>query len=131
MPFPSLDKDILFGLFKRDDFQIEEIVAWDSLIKWGINQTHELESKSDRDEWTDQNYEDLKCTLNDFIPLIKFSKFSSEDFHRKVRPYKAVIPNNIYEEIQYIKCLLFLSLILWYDDHHMAFQSRKCFNFNT
>ncbi|UZO14555.1 uncharacterized protein OCT59_006011 [Rhizophagus irregularis] len=37
--FPSLDKDILFGLLKRDDLQIEEVVAWDYLIKWGIEQT--------------------------------------------------------------------------------------------
>jgi hypothetical protein len=35
--FPSLDKDILYELLKRDDLQIEEAVAWDSLIKWGID----------------------------------------------------------------------------------------------
>ena len=96
--FPLLDKDILFGLFKCDDFQVEEIVAWDSLIKWGIKQTPELENKNNQNEWTDKNYEDLKNTLSDFIPLIKFLKITSEDFHHKVRPYKAVIPSNIYEE---------------------------------
>src|SRR3989337_3284894 len=31
--FPSLDKDILYGLLKRDDFQVEEAVIWDHLIK--------------------------------------------------------------------------------------------------
>src|ERR1044072_5042025 len=34
--FPSLDKDILYSLLKRDDLHIEETVAWDCLIKWGI-----------------------------------------------------------------------------------------------
>ena len=34
--FPFLDKDILYEIFKRDDFQIEEIVAWEYLIKWDI-----------------------------------------------------------------------------------------------
>ncbi|GBC38310.2 hypothetical protein GLOIN_2v1480795 [Rhizophagus irregularis DAOM 181602=DAOM 197198] len=37
--FPSLDKDILYGLLKRDDMQIDEVSVWDSLIKWGIEQT--------------------------------------------------------------------------------------------
>src|SRR2546429_6628360 len=96
--FPLLDKEILFDLFKRDDFQVEEIVAWDSLIKWGIKQTPELENKNNQNEWTDKNYENLKNTLSDFIPLIKFLKITSEDFHHKVRPYKAIIPVNIYEE---------------------------------
>ena len=48
--FSLLDKDILFDLFKCDDFQVEEIVAWDSLIKWGIKQTPELENKNNQNE---------------------------------------------------------------------------------
>ncbi|RGB29515.1 hypothetical protein C1646_672400 [Rhizophagus diaphanus] len=57
--FPSLDKDILYNLFKRDELNIKEIVVWDYLIKWGIQQTPEL----------------------------------------GIRPYKAVITYNIYEEV--------------------------------
>ena len=77
--FSSLDKNILFGLFKHDKFQIEEVVAWDFLIKWGIRQTPGLEDKNNQNEWTDKYYEDLKNTLSDFIPLIKiyFCQFSS------------------------------------------------------
>ena len=78
--------------------QIDEIVIWDYLVKWGIKQTPELENKNNRDEWTDKNYDDLKNTLSDFIPLIKFLRITSEDFHIKVRPYKSIIPNNIYED---------------------------------
>jgi hypothetical protein len=92
--FPSLDKDILYGLLKRDDLQIEEIVAWDSLIKWGIEQTPGLESKN-----SNENFKALKKTLSRFIPLIRFVEISSADFFDKVRPYKAVIPYHIYEEV--------------------------------
>jgi hypothetical protein len=35
--FPLLDKDVLFGLLKRDDLQIDEIDAWNCLIKWVLN----------------------------------------------------------------------------------------------
>ncbi|RIA90651.1 hypothetical protein C1645_805625 [Glomus cerebriforme] len=99
--FLSLDKGILFYLLKREDFQIrniKEVVVWDSLIKWGINQIPELENKNNKDMWTEKNYEDLKNTLSDFIPLIKFININSDDFYDKVRPYEAIIPNNIYEE---------------------------------
>src|SRR2546421_3135613 len=98
--FPSLDKDILYGLLKRDDLQIEEIVAWDNLIKWGIEQTPGLGSRNqDRVKWNNSNYGALKKTLSQFIPLIRFSEISSKDFFDKVRPYKVVIPDHIYEEI--------------------------------
>ncbi|GBC38279.1 hypothetical protein GLOIN_2v1778231 [Rhizophagus irregularis DAOM 181602=DAOM 197198] len=99
--FPSLDKDILFGLLKRDDLQIEEVVAWDYLIKWGIEQTPGLGSKnSDRTKWNKENYKALKKTLNQFIPLIRFVEISSDDFFDKVRPYKTIIPHHIYEELE-------------------------------
>ncbi|RGB24217.1 hypothetical protein C1646_821716 [Rhizophagus diaphanus] len=98
--FPSLDTNILFGLLKRDDLQIKEIAAWDCLIKWGIEQSPGLGSKnSDRTKWNKENYEALKKILNKFIPLIRFVEISSEDFFDKVRPYKAIIPHHIYEEV--------------------------------
>ena len=92
-------KDIPYEIFKRDDLQIEEIVAWDYLIKWGIEQTPGLgSSNSNRAKWNDNNYEALKNTLSRFIPLIRFVEISA-DFFDKVRPYKAIIPHHIYEEV--------------------------------
>jgi hypothetical protein len=99
--FPSLDKDILFSLLKRNDLQIEEIFVWDYLIKWGIEQTSGLGSEnSDRTKWNKENYEELKKTLSQFIPLIRFVSISRADFFDKVNPYKAIIPSNIYKEIE-------------------------------
>ncbi|RGB24673.1 hypothetical protein C1646_676194 [Rhizophagus diaphanus] len=99
--FPSLDKDILYGLLKRDDFPVEEDVVWNCLIKWGIEQTPGLGKKnSDRTKWSNTNYQALKKTLNQFIPLIRFTEFSSAEYFDKIRPYKAIIPNHIYDEIE-------------------------------
>ncbi|POG59428.1 hypothetical protein GLOIN_2v1848183 [Rhizophagus irregularis DAOM 181602=DAOM 197198] len=98
--FLFLDKAILYELLERNDFLIEEVIVWDYLIKWGIEQTHGLGNKnSDRIKWNDENYEALKETLSQFIPLIRFSEISSVDFYDKVYPFKAVIPNHIYEEV--------------------------------
>ncbi|RGB30054.1 hypothetical protein C1646_765847 [Rhizophagus diaphanus] len=99
--FTSLDKDILYGLLERNDLQIEEIVVWDSLIKWGIEQTPGLGSmNSNRSKWSNINYEALKKTLDSFIPLIRFVEISSVDYFDKVRPYKSIIPYHICEEIE-------------------------------
>ncbi len=75
-------------------FQIEEIVIWDNLIKWDIQQIPGLRNIDRR---SNKNYEDLKNTLTNFIPLIRFLNISSDDFYDKVRPYEQIIPNKIYE----------------------------------
>uniref|UniRef100_U9U9I6 Uncharacterized protein n=1 Tax=Rhizophagus irregularis (strain DAOM 181602 / DAOM 197198 / MUCL 43194) TaxID=747089 RepID=U9U9I6_RHIID len=55
---------------------------------------------SDKTKWNNEDYESLKETLKQFIPLIRFVEISSKNFYDKVQPYKAIIPNNIYEEIE-------------------------------
>ena len=54
----------------------------------------------DRDKWNNEDYEALKKTLNQFIPLIRFMEISSDDFCNKIKPYKDIISNQIYEEIE-------------------------------
>ncbi|EXX50245.1 hypothetical protein RirG_272640 [Rhizophagus irregularis DAOM 197198w] len=99
--FPSINKQILLGVLKRDDLQIEEIIIWDYLIKWGIEQTPGLGNENcDRENWNYEDYEALKNTLNQFIPLIRFAGISHADFFDKVRPYRNIITDNIYEEIE-------------------------------
>ena len=98
--FWSLDKDMFFSLFKRDDLKIEEIIIWDSLIKWGINQIPELKNiNNNRDKWTNENYEDLKNILEKFISLIRFLDISSDDFYDKVHPYERIISHQIYDDV--------------------------------
>ncbi len=99
--FPLLDRDILYGLLKRDDLLVERIVIWDCLIRWGIEQTPGLGSMNgDITRWNQENFKDLEKTLSPFIPLIRFEEISRADFFNKVRPYKAVIPHHVYEEIE-------------------------------
>ncbi|CAB4385826.1 unnamed protein product [Rhizophagus irregularis] len=37
--FLSLDKDTIYKMLERDDIKINEVTAWEQLIKWGIKQT--------------------------------------------------------------------------------------------
>jgi hypothetical protein len=145
--FLSLDKDILYKVLERDDLQIKEVVVWDHLIKWGIEQIPGLgnencdvtlnhlikwgiertpglgnencdvtwdrfikwgiertpvsgNEKCGKDKWSNEDYKALKKILNEFIPLIRFVEITFDDFKDKIRPYKTIIPDQIYEEIE-------------------------------
>ncbi len=98
--FPSSDNDFLFELLKRDDLQVDEIDIWDCLIKWVIEQTPGLGSKNhDKTKWNQENFEALKKSLGQFIPLIRFVEISPADFYDKIRPYEAVIPHHIFKDV--------------------------------
>ncbi|CAB4385839.1 unnamed protein product [Rhizophagus irregularis] len=99
--FLSLDKHIFYDLLERENLLIKEIVAWDHLIRWGIEQTPGLESEnSDRNKWNKGDYEALYETLYQFIPLIRFVDITFDDYNNKIKPYKDIIPKQIYEEIE-------------------------------
>uniref|UniRef100_U9SNW7 Serine-enriched protein n=1 Tax=Rhizophagus irregularis (strain DAOM 181602 / DAOM 197198 / MUCL 43194) TaxID=747089 RepID=U9SNW7_RHIID len=103
--FSSINKEILFDLLERDDLQIKEVIIWDYLIKWGVEQTSGLGNESsNRAKWNNKDYKKLKKTLNQFIPLIRFTEISRADFFDKVCPYRTIIPNHIYEEIEECYC---------------------------
>ena len=97
--FPTLEEDVLLDLLKRNDLDMEEIDVWNSLIEWGIHQTDEMDSKTDVTTWSKDNFEALKNKLSKFIELVRFYEISSADFFYKVRPYKSILPSDLYEDI--------------------------------
>ncbi|EXX52852.1 uncharacterized protein OCT59_005910 [Rhizophagus irregularis] len=67
----------------------------------GIEQTPGLgRLNCDRNKWNNEDYEALKETLDEFIPLIRFTNIITDDFNDKIEPYKDIIPNQIYKEIE-------------------------------
>ncbi|CAG8779970.1 36254_t:CDS:2 [Gigaspora margarita] len=104
--FPTLNKDILLSLVKRDDMDIEEIDIWKYLLKWGTAQSVAFKESSkgksqkmDVTKWEDSDFASLKKSLDPFIPYIRFHEISREDFYHHIRPYKKAIPENIYEDL--------------------------------
>ncbi len=87
-------------MFIRNDLKVEETVAWNCLIKWGIEQTSGLGSKNNnRTKWNQENFEALEKTLSQFIPLIRIVEISPNDFFNKICLYKSIIPHHIYKEV--------------------------------
>ncbi|RHZ88259.1 hypothetical protein Glove_24g64 [Diversispora epigaea] len=73
--FNSLQESAQVSLLKRDDLQLEEVVIWEYIIKWGIAQ-------------------------NSTLPLL-FNNFhiSNEDFWSKVEPYKKIFDKQLWKDL--------------------------------
>ncbi|CAG8596593.1 15780_t:CDS:2 [Funneliformis caledonium] len=95
----KLNKRILSLILNLDNLYIEEDDVWEFLMRWGIEHTKVLLSKRDITKWNGEDIEELRSTLDGLIPLIRFREISSDDFYEKIRPYKIIIPHEIYEDI--------------------------------
>src|SRR5438874_1798746 len=93
----SIEKSMLITILKKDDLELDETNIWDCVIQWGIGQNQEL--RKDISEWNEEDFKILKDILEDIIPLIRFNEIKSKDFSKKIRLYRKVFNEDIYEEI--------------------------------
>jgi hypothetical protein len=84
-------------LLKRDDLLLDEIEIWDNLIKWSFAQHPYIQQ--DVMIWNKEEIAIMKNTFCMFIPLIRFYHISSEDFHLKVYPFKALLSKDLTNNI--------------------------------
>ncbi|CAI2193476.1 10065_t:CDS:2, partial [Funneliformis geosporum] len=91
------DELLLEELFKNvQEYLLEKDPSW---IQQNYIFVLHTVKKSDLVTWNQKDFEALEKTLSQFIPLIRFTDISSIDFYDKIRPYKAIIPHHINEEI--------------------------------
>ncbi|RHZ83842.1 hypothetical protein Glove_87g86 [Diversispora epigaea] len=95
--FTSLQEIALISILKRDDLKVEEIKIWDYVIKWGIEQNHTL--PDDSKEWSNEDFETLKLTLQHCLPFIRYFHISSEDIWEKVKPYEKILEKQLWDDI--------------------------------
>jgi hypothetical protein len=97
--FKDIDKSFFISLLKKDDLGgLKEIYIWDSVIQWGVGQIENLKEKN-ISEWNENDFNELKFILKDFIPLIRFQDISIEEFYNKIEPYKMVFPNTLWKTL--------------------------------
>ncbi|RHZ76552.1 hypothetical protein Glove_196g46 [Diversispora epigaea] len=100
--FTSLQESAMVSLLKRDDLQLEEVIIWEYVIKWGISQNSIL--PVDLKKWTKENFETLKTTLQQCLPLIRYFHIPGTDVLNKVKPYKKILDKQLWEDLkQYLK----------------------------
>jgi hypothetical protein len=95
--FTSISEKVLISLIQLDKVQMSEVHMWEHVLKWGIAQNPEL--SSDPSSYSNEDFNSLKNTLRQFIPLIKFTEFTSKEFLNKVYSYKKIIPKDLRENL--------------------------------
>ncbi|GBC27033.2 BTB/POZ protein [Rhizophagus irregularis DAOM 181602=DAOM 197198] len=100
--FTSISEKVLISLIQLDKVQMSEVQIWEHVLKWGIAQNPEL--SLDPSSYSNDDFNALKNTLQQFIPLIKFTEFASKEFLSKVYPYRKIISEDLYENL--IQCFL-------------------------
>jgi hypothetical protein len=73
------------------------IQVWEHVIKWGLAKNPEL--PSDPTSFSKDDFNTLKDTLQQCIPLIRFHNLTSKDFLKKLKPYKKILPKELYNDL--------------------------------
>ncbi|RHZ78387.1 hypothetical protein Glove_165g121 [Diversispora epigaea] len=95
--FTLLKETVLISILKRDDLNVEEIKTWDYVIKWGIAQNPTL--PNDSEGWSKENFEALKITLQQCLPLIRYFHIPVGDIWKKVKPYKKILEEKLWDDL--------------------------------
>ncbi|GBC12382.2 BTB/POZ protein [Rhizophagus irregularis DAOM 181602=DAOM 197198] len=94
--FTSIPEKALISLIRHDKVKMG-VRIWEHVLKWGIAKNPGL--SSDPSSYSNDDFNVLKNTLQQFIPLIKFNEFTSREFLNKVYPYKKVIPEDLQDNL--------------------------------
>jgi hypothetical protein len=95
--FVTLKEPLLELLLNRDDLNLDEIIIWDSLIKWGLAQNSSIQQ--DVKKWDKEEFDIMEKTLHSCIPLVRFNYISQEDLHDKVFPLKTLLLKDLYDDL--------------------------------
>ncbi|RIB19722.1 hypothetical protein C2G38_2035838 [Gigaspora rosea] len=98
LKFFPLSENYLVFILKFDYLQIDEILIWDYVIKWGIAQNPSLSPNPD--QWSDADISTLKNTLKNCLPLIRYFQISGKDIFDKIRPYQKIFDQSLWDDIE-------------------------------
>ncbi|GET03449.1 carbohydrate-binding module family 13 protein [Rhizophagus clarus] len=96
--FTSIPEKLLISAIQNDNLQMSEIQVWEHVLKWGIAQNSDkLPFKLE--DYSKEDFNTLKSTLQQCIPFIRFYNLTSEEFAEKVFPYKKVLPKELCKNV--------------------------------
>ncbi len=95
--FVSIPEKSLISLIQNDNLPISDVQVWEHVLKWGIAQNSEL--PSDLSNYSKNDFNILKITLQQCIPFIRFYNLTSKEFSDKVLPYKKILSKELYKEL--------------------------------
>jgi hypothetical protein len=96
--FISIPEKLLISVIQNDNLQMSEIQVWEHVLKWGMAQ-NSAKLPSDLKDYSQEDFNTLKNTLQPCISFIRFYNLTSKEFAQKVYPYKEVLPKELYENV--------------------------------
>ncbi|GES83701.1 BTB/POZ protein [Rhizophagus clarus] len=93
--FSSIPEKLLITIIQNDKLKMNEIQVWEHVIKWGLAQNPEL--SSDPRNYSKEDFNVLKNTLQQCIPFIRFHNLTSKEFSDNIIPYKKILPKELYK----------------------------------
>ncbi|PKC57026.1 hypothetical protein RhiirA1_541818 [Rhizophagus irregularis] len=95
--FTSISEKLLISLIQHDKIKMSKVQIWEHILKWGIAKNPGL--SSDSSSYSNDDFNALRNALQQLIPLIKFTEFTSREFLNEVYPYKKIIPDEMCENL--------------------------------
>ncbi|GBB96629.1 hypothetical protein RclHR1_00280021 [Rhizophagus clarus] len=95
--FTLISEKALISLIQHDKLQMSEIQVWEHALKWGIAQNPKL--SLDRSNYSNDDYNILKNTLQQCIPLINFKNLTSKEFLDNIFPYQKILPEGLFIDL--------------------------------
>ena len=78
----STSEKLLISLIQANNLQMSDIQVWEYVLKWGLAQNPELPSNPE--EFSKEDFNALKNSLQQCIPYINFYNLTSDEFLDKV-----------------------------------------------
>src|SRR5688572_9109265 len=97
LDFISIPEKSLVSIIQNDNLQVSEVQIWEYVLKWGLAQNPEL--PSDPTSFSSEDFNTLKNTLQQCIPIIRFYNLTSKEFLDKVLPYEEILPKELYKDL--------------------------------
>ncbi|KAG9307825.1 hypothetical protein G9A89_023390 [Geosiphon pyriformis] len=97
--FTSLSENILSSILTRNDLNMEESKIWEKIVEWGVAKLDPNIQMKEVLNWTDENFNAFKESIERLLPLIRFFNISSINFYHKVKPFARILPGTLYEDL--------------------------------
>ncbi|EXX64621.1 hypothetical protein RirG_140950 [Rhizophagus irregularis DAOM 197198w] len=96
--FSSVSEKLLISIIQNDNLQISEIQIWEQVLRWGLAQNQER-FPDDIKDYSKDDFNILKNTLQQCIPFIRFYNLTSKEFLDKVFPYGEILPEELITDL--------------------------------
>ncbi|CAB4397443.1 unnamed protein product [Rhizophagus irregularis] len=96
--FNKFSEEQLIKFLQIDDLSVEEFHVWNAVLGWAFVKNADLNEKHIT-QWSVQEIESFKKTLNPFIPFIRFFQMSSNKYFDCVHDFNKVIPEDLVSKL--------------------------------